>query len=193
MKKALIITVMILLLAGCVRPATTTDWSPINSVKTQTSSIQTTAQPTHTLKAGETPQMLTPTPWPTLDLSLLPEELPEGMKGYELFSWLSGGTWNFTLVTGTNRLKSFEELMSPENVYGDQGLVKISVSGVEEIKKVLDRLPAKTEIFWSGMDLTGQVTEGTTYFSYPPQEIVDELTTFCKTKKLNLNNLAESE
>jgi len=33
--------------------------------------------------------------------------LPRSVKGYELYSWRSGGTWQFTLITGTNRLKTY--------------------------------------------------------------------------------------
>ncbi len=34
------------------------------------------------------------------------------MKGYELYSWKEGETWNYTLITATNRLKSFDESLT---------------------------------------------------------------------------------
>ena len=135
----------------------------------------------------------TPTPWPTLDLSQLPEELPQGMKGYELYSWQTGDTWNFTLISGTNRNKNFEELMSPINEVTETGLVKITVTGVDQIKKILDRLPANTEIIWGGIFYDVQVSEGTLFFSHPPKAIIDELIDYCEEQSIHLNDPAELE
>jgi hypothetical protein len=41
--------------------------------------------------------------------------LPHSMKGYELYSWSQDGEWHFTLITGTNRNKTLEEIISPSN------------------------------------------------------------------------------
>ena len=49
------------------------------------------------------------------DWEKIPNPLPESLKGYELYSWQAGGEWLFTLTTGTNRIKSFEEITSIEN------------------------------------------------------------------------------
>ena len=32
------------------------------------------------------------------------------MKGYELYSWQDGGQWKFSLLVGTNREKTLEEI-----------------------------------------------------------------------------------
>lgn len=193
MKKLLLITLSILMLAACERPATLTNWSPINDIATPG------AISTATLSAGLTPPTSTvsaaPTvaaiPLPTLDLSKFPNPLPESMKGYELVSWQSGGEWNFTLVTGTNRSKTFEELLAPDSSVSADGFVKITVPGVEGIKKVLAMLPAKTEVFWNGMDLSGQVPEGTIYFAYPEKSVQDDLISFCNKHDVTLNILVE--
>jgi hypothetical protein len=131
------------------------------------------------------------TPLPTLDLEKFPDPLPEAVKGYELFSWQSDSDWNFTLITGTNRSKSFDELMSPDSQVTADGFVKITVSGIEKIKQVLAMLPAQTEVFWTGMDLSGSVPEGTLYFSYPDKIIKDELINFCAKQDVKLNVLVE--
>ena len=34
----------------------------------------------------------------------------ESMKGYELYSWQEGNTWKFSLLVGTNREKSLDEI-----------------------------------------------------------------------------------
>lgn len=45
-----------------------------------------------------------------------PMRLPHSPKGYELYSWQAGDEWRFTLITGTNRLKRYEEIVSTENL-----------------------------------------------------------------------------
>jgi hypothetical protein len=134
-----------------------------------------------------------PTPAPTLDLALLPETLPKSMKGYELVSWQTGKVWNFTLITGTNRIKTFEELISPESYISDDGLVKLTVSGVKAIKDILKRIPPGEFVSWGGMNLYGQVPSDTIYFSYPPQEIMDELFALAKENGFELFTLKEPE
>ena len=189
MKKTLILLTAMFLLVGCERPATLTDWSPINGTK---SAIPTTEVPVNTpvapilgMVASETPVM---TP-PPLDWATLPTQLPASMKGYELVSWQTGTDWNFTLVTGTNREKTFEELLSPESTVTDDGFVKITVAGLDEIKKALSLLPAGEQVYWSGMDLSGQVPSGTIYFSYPPQAVITELQAYCTLNDITLITL----
>lgn len=185
-----------IMLAACERPATSTDWSPINDIPT----LEPTVSATNTLELQETIQF-TPTitpgvketvsPLPKLDLSKFPNPLPEAVKGYELVSWQSGEDWNFTLITGTNRQKSFDELMAPDSQVSTDGFVKITVSGVEGIKQVLAMLPAKTEVFWSGMDLSGQVPEGTLYFAYPEKSVKDDLINFSAKHNVKLEVLVD--
>ena len=57
--------------------------------------------------------------------------LPSSMKGYELYSWPVEDEWHFTLITGTNRLKTVEEITSGEDVIDPEGWVRISVTGVD--------------------------------------------------------------
>ncbi|MDP3451071.1 MAG: hypothetical protein Q8R87_10870 [Anaerolineaceae bacterium] len=193
MKKLLISIFILLILSACERPATISSWSPINDVNTPapTSSPtvkSSTMQPTPTTSIEI---LMSATPLPTLDLEKFPDPLPEAVKGYELFSWQSDSDWNFTLITGTNRSKSFDELMSPDSQVTAEGFVKITVSGIDKIKQVLATLPAQTEVFWTGMDLSGSVPEGTLYFSYPDKIIKDELINFCAKQDVKLNVLVE--
>jgi len=54
--------------------------------------------------------------------------LPRSMKGYELYSWQEQGQWHFTLITGTNRNKQLEEIISDGNTVSEDGWVKIHVT-----------------------------------------------------------------
>ncbi len=193
MIKLLISIFILLILSACERPATISSWSPINDVNTPAPTSSPTVQSSTIQPTPTTPIEIlkSATPLPTLDLDKFPDPLPEAMKGYEMVSWQSGSDWNFTLITGTNRSKSFDELMSPDSQVTADGFVKITVSGIDKIKQVLAMLPAQTEVFWTGMDLSGSVPEGTLYFSYPDKIIKDELINFSAKQDVKLNVLVE--
>ncbi|PKO03366.1 MAG: hypothetical protein CVU43_02895 [Chloroflexi bacterium HGW-Chloroflexi-5] len=193
MKKLLISIFILLILSACERPATISSWSPINDVNTPAPTSSPTAKSSTIQPTPTTPIKIlkSATPLPTLNLDKFPDPLPEAVKGYELVSWQSGSDWNFTLITGTNRSKSFDELMSPDSQVTADGFVKITVSGIDKIKQVLAMLPAQTEVFWTGMDLSGSVPEGTLYFSYPDKIIKDELINFSAKQDVKLNVLVE--
>lgn len=100
-------------------------------------------------------------------------ELPHSMKGYELYSWLEDKHWHFTLITGTNRTKNIEEITSKENFISETGWVKIHVTGIDEIKYVLCKIPQDESVFWYDELHTGQITE--TDFQLPSKQIVEEV------------------
>lgn len=110
----------------------------------------------------------------TPDWEKIPDPLPISMRGYELYSWQTGGDWIFTLTTGTNRIKSFEEITSTENKVED-GFIKITVNSLNDLVKLIQRLPTGVDLLWSGIDLTGEVEEGTLYFTYPPDDLMDRV------------------
>jgi hypothetical protein len=75
-------------------------------------------------------------------------ELPHSMKGYELYSWLENSQWHFTLITGTDRNKTLDEIISNEDFISEAGWVQIHVVGVDAIKTVFSKLPQNEFIFW---------------------------------------------
>jgi len=99
------------MLSGCERPATISSWRP----------IETRAgipHPDRCRYLEYLPPPLcrkSPPPLNRRCPRLLPCQLPSQrqMKGYELYSWQNGSNWNFTLITGTNRTKSFDEIIAP--------------------------------------------------------------------------------
>jgi hypothetical protein len=76
------------------------------------------------------------------------DKLPRSAKGYELYYWAEDGQWHFTLITGTNRNKSLEEIVSNEYIVSEDGWVHIHVVGVEAIETVLSRLPQNEYVGW---------------------------------------------
>jgi len=95
-------------------------------------------------------------------------KFPDSMKGYELYSWEQDGEWNFTLMTGTNRNKTYEEIVSPGNVETDN-VVKVQVKGVRALKVLFNRIPSGQIISWVGNTVR---VEG---FTLPPDTVIREI------------------
>jgi hypothetical protein len=110
------------------------------------------------------------------------DELPHSMKGYELYSWSEDGQWHFTLITGTNRIKTIEEITSKEDFISETGWVKIQVVGADAIKDVLSRLPEGESVFWCDEWCNElhiwQSTE--TDLQLPPEQIADAIEEYAK-------------
>jgi hypothetical protein len=116
----------------------------------------------------------------------LPVEFPQSMKGYELYSWRSGKEWYFTLITGSNRLKTIAELTSRENVVEDDW-VKITVARVPDLKATLDRLPAGAHVTWWGeRDLPSGSLISRARLELPPRPLVEEVRSHCSELGIGL-------
>lgn len=189
--EGLFIFIMTLLVVGCERGATRSAWSPINATPELTGE-SSTGSPTWMPTQGVVKPISTPEFIPTLDMTSLPKTFTVSLKGYELLSWRHEGDWVFTLMTGTNREKTFEEILSAENQYSSDELIKITVRGLEDLKVVLGRLPRGEQINWGGMNLEGEVPANTLYFTFPPDEIVEEIVKFCHDSGITLVTLKEN-
>jgi hypothetical protein len=104
-------------------------------------------------------------------------ELPHSMKGYELYSWLEDGQWHFTLITGTDRNKTLEEIASKEDFISEAGWVKIHAVGVEAIEAALGKLPRDEFSLWlAGMrEPSGQTDIN---IQLPPKQTCDAIMEF---------------
>jgi hypothetical protein len=110
------------------------------------------------------------------------------MKGYELYSWQEdAGQWHFTLMSGTNRVKSLEEIILGENTVTPDRWVRISVQGIEAAKGVLGRLPQSEEIVWISQPQLGQGEIQAGQITLPSQEVVDAIMEECKQLGLELS------
>jgi hypothetical protein len=91
----------------------------------------------------------------------------ESVKGYELYSWQEGDQWAFSLLAGTNRTKSLEEIKS-----GDARL-----PDVEALIARLEKIPAGQYVTWSSQET----------LAFPPDEILRQIERVCKDRGLILN------
>lgn len=101
------------------------------------------------------------------------EELPRSLKGYELYSWEEEGEWHFTLITGTNRVKTLEEITTEEDFISETGWVRTQVVGADAIKDVLSHLPEGESVCWCDELHIGQSTEPD--FQLPPAQVANAI------------------
>ena len=66
------------------------------------------------------------------------QESQAGMKGYELYSWKSRGKWHYSLLAGTNRSKTYDEITSGKTV----------LVGDTALERELKKLGRGHEVFW---------------------------------------------
>jgi hypothetical protein len=92
---------------------------------------------------------------------------PESMKGYELYSWQDGNEWNFSLLVGTNREKTLDEIKEAKTI----------LRGVDALTSALGQMPTGQYITWSSRET----------LSYPPDDIIEQVKQGCEDKGLILN------
>ena len=78
------------------------------------------------------------------DANLKPTGTKTAFKGWELYVWQKDGDTYFSLLEGTNRLKTDDEIS------------KAAVKGIDAIKPKLDELKPGQEVFLSGKKLLTQ-------------------------------------
>jgi hypothetical protein len=91
----------------------------------------------------------------------------ESMKGYELYSWQDGGQWKFSLLVGTNREKTLEEIKS----------ANVVLTGVDALTSTLKNIPSGQYITWSSPET----------LAFPPDEIRSQVKQVCEDNGLVLN------
>ena len=122
----------------------------------------------------------TPTAWNS--------PLPHSGKGYELYSWPAEekNEWQFTLITGTNRLKTYKEIVSAEDIVSEGGWVKVSVTGTEDLKTLLGQLPTGESVTWNSRAWLEQVGVPAGSIRLPDKDIVSEIESYCRRLGLAL-------
>ena len=112
--------------------------------------------------------------------------LPHSMKGYEIYSWQEGEQWAFKLITGTNRQKSIEEIMSNSEPIQEDSLVNIKIIGVDELKKILGRIPKDESVFWLTADRIDSTANQAIPFGFPPDILIEDIQDFCEQVGVDL-------
>jgi diacylglycerol kinase (ATP) len=94
-------------------------------------------------------------------------------KGLELYSWQDENDgWQYSILEGTNRNKTLEE-------------VQAISSDLQGVKNVIAKMAMGESLFWTNRvqdTVSGQILQ----LSFPPDEVVDELTEFAREKQVEL-------
>ena len=88
----------------------------------------------------------------------------DAMKGYELYSWQERDQWYFSLLIGTNREKTLEEIQAPDT----------ALKGIEALQPALEKIPAGQFVTWRSLETQ----------AFPPEEIVKQVERICKDQGL---------
>ena len=114
---------------------------------------------------------------PVTEFSLDTISFEPSMKGWELYSWPNGNDLNFSILPGTNRLKSYTE------VTGN----RIVVLGIDSLKMLLDKIPEGEHIFWIGRQWLSRCW-GSDYgnLCLPDSRTISEIQAYCDQKNLEL-------
>jgi hypothetical protein len=93
--------------------------------------------------------------------------LAESMKGYELYSWQEDNQWQFSLLIGTNREKTLDEIKSNA----------ATLPNVEVLISTLEKIPSGQYVTWSSRET----------LAFPTDDIVEQVEQVCKDQGLILN------
>jgi hypothetical protein len=92
------------------------------------------------------------------------------MKGFELYSWQENGRWYFSVLEGTNRTKTVDEIHASN----------ARLKGVDALGPVLRGIEAGQWVTW----WTPSWAEGTV--SFPPEDVVAQVRRLCEEQGLQL-------
>ncbi len=97
---------------------------------------------------------------------LLPKPGEKSMKGFELYSWQENNEWYFSVLIGTNRQKTEEEIHAAAG----------TLRGVTELQKTLRSIPAGESVSWVFHDPA----------NIPPDELVAKVQNICTQLGLDM-------
>jgi len=103
----------------------------------------------------------------------------QSMKGYELYSWKSKGTWHYALVVGTNRAKSYDEIISANT----------ERKGTEALEAELKKIPRGAEVVWRGDAPPGAKRSATSMgidLKHPSRKRIERIKEICESLGIKL-------
>lgn len=101
------------------------------------------------------------------------------VKGWGLYSWKDQNDWYYTVLYGTNRTKTIEEIQ----FISSTALQVAKLNSVESLKNLFSRLAPKENIMWYSC------VEASPSFSLPPENIINEIKDYCLERQLELTIL----
>jgi hypothetical protein len=97
---------------------------------------------------------------------LVPEPGIESMKGYELYSWEQDGEWYFSILVGTNRKKTLDEIRATD----------ATLKGMDELQASLESIPSGQSVTWFAP----------APLAFPPEDRIRQIQQICKKQGIGL-------
>ena len=113
------------------------------------------------------------------------EPLPPLTKGYELYSWQVSRDWYYTLISGADRPKTYDEIMLDENGV-EEGRVKLTIQGVHDLEATLEQLPPGARVAWRGPKGLGRAGLRPGDLALPSHRVVDDVRAHCQELGIHL-------
>ena len=106
-------------------------------------------------------------------------QVQQSMKGYELYSWKVKGNWHYSLLVGTNRAKTYDEIISKtaERI------------GSEALEAELKKIPKGEEVFWKGdapMGARRSATSKGIDLKHPSRKRIERIKDICERLGIKL-------
>ena len=106
----------------------------------------------------------------TNSLSQISRAKRPAFKGFELYSWEKNGQWMFSLLIGTNRNKT------PDEIKPD-----VPIEGINALKRKLRTLAKGEQVFWWKQGAPG--------LRFPPPDIVTSLKSYASDLDIKLKTI----
>jgi hypothetical protein len=95
--------------------------------------------------------------------------LPHSMKGFEMYSWNQDGHWFFSILPGTNRNKSLQEIQQNKYIASCSS----SMENMEEVERLVKLVPANDPVMWMGSLHASAISDHQIRLAYPPTAIIN--------------------
>ena len=103
----------------------------------------------------------------------------QSIKGYELYSWKVKGKWHYSLLAGTNRTKTYDEIISNNT----------ERIGSEALEAELKKIPKGEEVFWMGDAPVGATRSATSKgldLKHPSRNRIKRIKAICERLGIKL-------
>jgi len=103
----------------------------------------------------------------------------QSIKGYELYSWKVKGKWHYSLLAGTNRTKTYDEIISNNT----------ERIGSEALEAELKKIPKGEEVFWKGDAPVGATRSATSKgldLKHPSRNRIKRIKAICERLGIKL-------
>lgn len=103
----------------------------------------------------------------------------QSIKSYELYSWKVKGKWHYSLLEGTNRTKTYDEIISRN----------AGRTGTEALEAELKKIPRGEEVFWMGDAPVGARRSAASKgldFKHPSRDRIKRIKTICESLGIKL-------